>query len=228
MADSNKTGLVALRDRREQTIERLTAGFTDGALEIEEFELRVERAHDATSLVALDDLVRDLEPATADGALVVRPQTAGSLDTSRSKKNRVVALMGGAERTGVWQVPATLNVTTVMGGVYLDFREAVLPPGVTDVNVFSMMGGVDIIVPPHVAVELGGIAFMGAFGSGHRALTERDAQTPVLRISGVALMGAVEIETRLKGESRRAATQRRRQQRKQRRRLPVRERTAHE
>ena len=53
----------------------------------------------------------------------------------------MVAALGGVERKGRW-IPARQNyAVAVMGGVVLDFREALLPPGVTEVWIFTAMGG---------------------------------------------------------------------------------------
>jgi hypothetical protein len=41
-----------------------------------------------------------------------------------------------------------LKVLALFGGVLLDFREARLLPGVTEVHVVAVMGGAQLIVPP--------------------------------------------------------------------------------
>jgi hypothetical protein len=102
-----------------------------------------------------------------------------------------------------------------MGGAVLDFREARLPPGTTEVTVFALMGGAQIIVPPGLAVEMDGSAFMGGFEHMERAPAEADPERPVLRVSGFVLMGGVAVETRLPGEGERDARRRRRRERKQ-------------
>jgi hypothetical protein len=92
-------------------------------------------------------------------------------------------------------------VLTVMSGAHLDFRDARFPPGVTDVTCFVLMGGVEIIVPPGVHVELNGFALMGGFGQrGGRELPS-DPNAPVLRIGGVAVMGGVDLQVRLAGQT---------------------------
>ena len=125
----------------------------------------------------------------------------------------VVAIMGGADRKGAWTPGANLYVTAVMGGAVLDFRqaqvgalalmggveldlrEAVLAPGVTELNVIAIMGGVEIIVPPGLRVESNGIGIMGGFEHAGQLLPDTPSG-PVLRISGVAIMGGVEIKER--------------------------------
>jgi hypothetical protein len=101
----------------------------------------------------------------------------------------------------------------------LDFREARLPPGETHVSVFILMGGVQIIVPPELAVETSGMAIMGGFEHLERAPAVADPERPVLRVTGFAMMGGVAVETRLAGESERDARRRRRKELKEQKRL---------
>lgn len=214
MAENDKPSLVALARRREQTTELLSQRFAEGVLELEEFEIRVERVEQANDLATLADLVSDLEPAFGDEAaesgsqaLAVPEEKAlarpvdQSLIAARPKSKRMVAIMGGVDRKGQWLVPEKIKTWALMGGITLDFREAQLAPGITDIRVRSLMGGVDIIVPPGVMVESDGIAIMGAFEDMHSVPEVVDEHTPRLRISGFAVMGAVDIQTRLLGES---------------------------
>jgi hypothetical protein len=111
-------------------------------------------------------------------------------------------------------VPRKLNVMTVMGGAKLDFREARLPEGEVEIRVGALMGGVEIIVPPTLAVESNGAAIMGGFEHVDRAPVALEPGSTVLRITGLALMGGVSIETRLIGESSRQARRRRKRERR--------------
>lgn len=213
MSGEAKETLVSVREHRDRTIDALSEHFARDHLSMEEYEERVDRAHCATSMAALDKLLSDLEPiAEPSVALTVRGDT--SLQASRPERKRVVAVMGGVDRKGQWVVPSRLDVWAVMGGVDLDFREAVIAPGVTEVKVHAIMGGVEIIVPPNVAVEAEGLAIMGGFDEMHRAPPTPDPDRPLLRISGLALMGGFDIETRLPGESWWQARKRARKERK--------------
>jgi hypothetical protein len=86
-----------------------------------------------------------------------------------------------------------------------------------DVSVFAMMGGVEIIVPPELAVDVSGIGVMGGFEQVSRAPMHPDPARPLVRVHGLAFMGGVSVETRLPGESEREA--RRRERRDERRQL---------
>lgn len=182
---------AALRIRREYTIARLCEHFARDHLEAEELEDLIDRAHKAKTLAALDNLLVGL-PELSSTSPVASAKT--SL-TTRDTNQVVVAIMGGVERKGSWTPPENLYVVAVMGGTLLDFREAQLGPGVTTVNVLALMGGVEIVVPPGLRVESHGVGIMGGFGHATRR-AEPAEDGPVLRITGAAIMGGVEIKER--------------------------------
>jgi hypothetical protein len=214
MSSESKPVPVTVRDHRDRTIDALSEHFARDDLSMEEYEERVDRAHCATTIAALDQLVSDLEPIEKPSVALTLPD-ASTLDVSRPRSKRLVAIMGGVDRKGQWVVPSQLRVSAIMGGIDLDFREALIAPGVTEVKVHAVMGGVDIIVPPNVAVEAEGFAIMGGFEEMHRAPAAPDPDRPLLRISGFAFMGGVDIETRLPGETWWQARKRARKERKE-------------
>ena len=115
-----------------------------------------------------------------------------------------------------------MYAVALMGGVELDFREAAFGPGVTEVTVFALWGGVDIVVPPGLQVECSGAGILGGFERTPDELADASAASldpgsPVLRVNGVALMGGVDVSTRLPGERERDAARRRKLARKARR-----------
>jgi hypothetical protein len=208
-----------LKQRREQIIAVLCDHFARDHLELEEFEARLDRAHRAATLADLDALTQDL-PAVRQPAAEAAPRRdalartgSAALDALAATRT-MLAIMGGVERKGRW-TPARRNlIVAVMGGAELDFREVLLPPGTTEVHVFCMMGGVEIIVPPGLAVDASGFAIMGGFGhSAERRGSDPDA--PVLRVTGFCLMGGVEVIERLPGESAGDARRRQKEERRQ-------------
>jgi len=126
----------------------------------------------------------------------------------------MLAVLGGTVRKGRW-IPARQNYAfSIMGGMTLDFREALLPPGETEVWVFTAMGGADIIVPPGLPVECDGMAILGGFDHREDASVSADPNAPLLRIHGLAVMGGVDVTVRYPGETNREAKRRRRFERK--------------
>jgi hypothetical protein len=212
---------LAVRDR---VIAHLGDAFANGVLEVDEFERRVTLAHQSEVGPEIEALVRDLPPPSV--ALATPAAPPRTLVPSRDVKARgmVFSVMGGVQRQGSWSVPRHLDVVTVMGGAQLDFRQARLPEGEVEVRIGALMGGVEIIVPPTLAVESNGAAIMGGFEHVDRAPATAEPGSTVLRVTGLALMGGVHIEMRLPGESSREARKRRRAEARAERKLVDRQR----
>jgi hypothetical protein len=79
------------------------------------------------------------------------------------------------------------------------------------------MGGVSIIIPQNVHVETSGFAVMGGFEDRSEVEGPHRPGEPVLRITGYAVMGGVDIDVRLPGESAGQARRRRRKERRRKR-----------
>jgi hypothetical protein len=212
---------VPLEQTREHVIQQLSAHFAHDNLSIEALEERLDRAHQAATLDDLRALVSDLPVVAADATPTLGPKTYVSPSTGAhvSERQIIVGIMGGAEKKGVWTPAKQIFVVAMMGGAHLDFREARFGPGVTEVIVFAVMGGAEIIVPPGVHVDLNGLALMGGFGQTGSAPLPTDPNAPVLRIGGFALMGGVEVCIRYPGERAKDARDREKLERREHRRL---------
>jgi len=211
-----------LGSTRQKAIDALCEHFANDALSVDEFERRVDQAHKAESLDDIRSLLADLPSGDLpvrredpQATAVQRPQA--SVPATRVKdRGFMMAALGGVERKGRW-IPARQNYAfSVLGGMTLDFREALLPPGETEVWIFAAMGGAEIIVPPGLPVECDGFALLGGFDYGEEAMVVPDPDTPLLRIRGFCLMGGVEVSTRRPGETAREAKRRRRFEKKKR------------
>lgn len=227
---------------RESTVDALCRHFAGDRLTMDDFERRVDLAHRASTRSQLAGLLADLPGDEVRPAPVAAEAAVAEPAGSRRGTPVVVALMGGNSRGGRWRPSERVVAVAVMGGVELDFREAIMEPGVTEVVVLALMGGVEIIVPPEIEVHTGGLAVMGGVehkddrpadsptrslpgaleraqrSAGHSVAGEpgRTARgqgteaaatvglevAPSIRITGLALMGGVEIRTRDRGQRR--------------------------
>lgn len=192
-------------------IAALTDSFAQDLFDVDEFDRRIDLAHRATSLAELDELVKDLAPAKST-ALVPAPSAEALATWPKSK--RMLAVMGGFDKKGTFKVARKVTVVCFWGGGSLDLREAQFAPGVTELRVVAIMGGLEVIVPPWLAVECDGVAIMGGFEELDRGHGEPDPDRALLRITGLATMGGVSIATRLPGESARDAKKRVKKERK--------------
>ena len=196
--------LASLRDARERAIAQLSDAFAQDLIGVDEFDARMTYAHRATTIADIERLVSDLTPTTALASLDTTPISDGGT------RDEVLAILGGAERGGAWVLPRRLRVVAVLGGAVLDLREAIFAPGVTSIHVTASLGGVQILVPPSLPVEVSGTAILGGFAHVNAQLQERSiaGARSRLRIVGRATLGGVAVETRLPGESERDAHRR--------------------
>ena len=177
------TGMNDLRASdadREATVTRLQEAGGEGRITFEEVAERVEQADGARTRAELERLTADL-PAAA-------PATAVS--SGRKPRGWVVAVMGGAERKGRWRPAETTHVVSVMAGAVVDLREAEIGAEVR-IRAWSLMGGIEVVVPEGVEVELGGFAFMG--GNAGPKPAEIPPGAPVVRVQAYSLMGGVGV-----------------------------------
>jgi hypothetical protein len=208
------------QETRERVIARLSEHFAHDALDVDEFERRVTVAQTADDPGAIEALLGDLPeiagPAT--GVPMVVPKVVPALLPDDRDRDTVYAIFGGIDRQGTWTVPRRMRIVAVFGGANLDLREARFPPGVVDLDITAVMGGINIVVPPGLAVQMHGSAIMGGFADINRAPGNPDPEAPLLRVRGLTVMGGVNVEMRLPGESERGARRRaRRELRDQRR-----------
>jgi len=186
---------AALRANRARTIERLTNGFTRDELALEEFEARLDRAYGSDVEADLNALVSDLsaetEPIVFDAEVV--PAANIALVPS-SPAPRVLAILGSVERRGQLAARAS-GALAVLGSVVIDLRDVSMPAGVSTLQVSAVLGSVEIIVPPNLAVESAGASVLGSFEGIQRVPRDPDPDLPVLRVQGRAVLGSIEIRT---------------------------------
>lgn len=173
---------------RERVVEALSEHFARDNITLDDLETRMSRVYAASTPQEVDSVLEGL-PALATGAPL--PAVSEPHAPAPKLRERLVAIMSGIVRRGLWKIPRRLRVVAVMGGVQLDLREAELPPGVTEIRAFIFMGGLDVRVPPGVRLETDGVAIMGGFEDrmDESSVTSRDA--PIVRITGIAIMGGV-------------------------------------
>ncbi len=186
---------------RERINRKLTDAFSQGQLDLNEYQERSRLALNSRYLRELDDLIGDLNPSvTADRAPV--PQVATHSRVSEPGVGLSVGFMGGSSRAGAWTTAAGHTALALMGGVELDLREASFNAAESSIFAVAIMGGVAIVVPPGVRVRIHGLPIMGGFGAEGPAINPSDLppDAPTVTISGFALWGGVSVQRKDYGE----------------------------
>jgi hypothetical protein len=191
MTDSGMTNIEA---EREKTVQLLCKYFAQDGLSTQELESRLESAYRAANVDELRALTVGLAPLPS--APVRAENEVRLLDDER----RMFAMFGSVKRRGDWEPPSRTNAVAVCSELVLDFREARIHPGVTEVRVKALMSQVRIIVPPGLHVECEGSAFMGEFASKTDMSAYPGSGAPTLRITGIAVMSEVKVSVRMPDE----------------------------
>lgn len=221
--DVGVPSLAVGNNERERAVERLRAHYVRDDIDVDTYERLLDVAWAAESRAELDQLMSRLpalpesEQPSAASDVAVRRTAALASPSEQKEHGFQFSLMSGSERKGSWVPPKTLHTLALMGGAGLDFREARFAPGVTEVHILTIMGGVEVIVPPGITVESSGFGVMGGFDGHSQTVPNDDPSAPVLRIRGLAVMGAIEVKMMLPGETGRDARRRRKDERRQRR-----------
>jgi hypothetical protein len=81
-----------------------------------------------------------------------------------------------------------------MGNVELDLTRARLGPGTSEIELRSIMGSIEILVPPDLRLECDGEPFIGSFDVRREARSTASPDAPLVRIVGRAILASVEIK----------------------------------
>ncbi|WP_424213626.1 DUF1707 domain-containing protein [Streptomyces sp. BI20] len=209
---------------RDRVVERLRDAVAEGRLDMTEFEERMEAAYASRTYAELEPLTRDLPPVpgtpmpfaahppvpagTGAGVSPARPGEGSGIvwaervgvSAATTASGLGVGVMSGFQRRGAWTVPQRFDAVAFWGGGELDLREAYFATREVVINCVAIMGGVQIVVPPGVEVDLRGFGFMGGFDHDHRKAGPVEPGAPRVVVTGFAFWGGVEIKHKpLKG-----------------------------
>ncbi|MFF1375836.1 DUF1707 domain-containing protein [Streptomyces sp. NPDC058308] len=208
---------------REQVAEQLRDALAEGRLDMSEFEERLDATYKARTYGELAPLTRDLPSHGAKVSMVKRPVSddPAAIDWSERmvsgepSSTLGFAFWSGFNRKGGWVVGRRFNGFAMWGGGEIDLREARFTERDVEIRCFTIMGGMQVTVPPDMTVLVKGFGIMGGFDD--KATGEGTPGSPRVVVKGFALMGGVGVERkirrmerlRLKEERRREGLERR-------------------
>jgi len=197
---------------RESYLDLLREAYAEGRLDAQEYE---ERMGLALSAKTYRDLYVLLAELPIEGARIPGPPVAGAGAGGRmvpvsapgnyparqpegGLDNSVLAILSSASRKGPWLVPTELTAVGVLGEVTLDLTSAVLTSATTVIRCNAVLGSVNVIVPDAVQVHVDGSGILGDFNTKDKRKRSDRTRTPApdapkIRITGIALLGSVEV-----------------------------------
>lgn len=179
---------------REQTAETLRHAMGEGRLTVEELEDRLRAAYAAPTVRELELLVADVTvpDRAAPSAVSTAPASGLSVREGPGGDRWVVSIMSGHDRRGRWRIAGRCTVLNIMGGSDVDLNDVELSERITQLNVYSVMGGSEIRVPDGVDVEVSNLSILGGndIKLGDEVVSPGG---PVIRIRLVSIMGGTSI-----------------------------------
>lgn len=168
-------------EERSRVVDVLRAACADGRLTLDEFADRAGLAYGAKTAAELEILTADL-PAAPPAA------------SRRAPRRWIVAIMSGARTRGRWRAGSHVNAFAFWGGAKVDLREAELDQPEVHIQATAIMGGVEIVVPEGVDVEMTGIAIMGGKECRVKEGPRRPG-APLVHVQAFAFWGSVVVRS---------------------------------
>jgi hypothetical protein len=109
------------------------------------------------------------------------------------ERSGAVAFFSSVERGGDWALPRNFRVAALLGSVELDLTRAGIGSGVSHIEIRSILGSVEIVVPQHVRVECEVDPIAGSVEVQRKAQGTAALDAPLVRITGNAILGSVEV-----------------------------------
>jgi class 3 adenylate cyclase len=209
---------------REHIIDVLRQATSEGRLTLDEFGERVGATYAARTPSELEPLLRDLPvlygsapaPPAGPGARGVPPLPGPMAPPvpgvpappsppavpSRPPNAWTVAVLSGAAQKGRWRIRGEHHAIAIMGSCELDLRNCEIEGPEAVITAFVFMGGIDVVVPEGVAVELEGFVFMGAKDARRVRNVPVIPGSPLIRVRAYGLMGGISVRSKPVGVDR--------------------------
>ncbi len=185
-----------LDQRRERLVEILTRRFTDDELSMEEYEGLMGRIAEAKTLESLETLEFELYEGQRGAASERSEPGRGATFMEESQVQSCVAVLSERQHRGAWLAKQNVASFTLLATQIFDLRDQDLPPGPTVLEVFALLGSVEVIVPPSLSVRMEVTPVLGDATLKRGVNARERSGEPVLVITGAAILGSVTVRTK--------------------------------
>ena len=182
-----EAAILASNAERDAAAQRLQVAFAEQRLTDEEFDQRIRAALTARTTADLDQLTADL-PADVPGL-----SQAGLAVPGRKPGRFVVTFKNSIRRSGRWPVPKKLVFGVYKGTGLLDLRAADLTAPVTTIRAVIYKSRTEIVLPPGVQLELGGLGVSADCDPAAQAIRP---DAPVVRVVGYGYKSTIGVTNR--------------------------------
>jgi hypothetical protein len=110
------------------------------------------------------------------------------------ERRGAVAVLSTMRRDADWVLPRLFRIFAFWGSSEIDLTQALLAPGTSEIEIRCIMASVQIIAPPDLRVECEVDAVLGSAEVQRQISTPAPADAPVVRITGTAFLGSIEIK----------------------------------
>jgi hypothetical protein len=179
---------------REQVATVLSTAYAEGRLTREEHDERIDQLMAAKTFDDLIPITRDLVVVGTPGPIASQqPSSRFRIDIAGQSpdSDKMIAIFGGATRTGKWRVRKNIQALALFGGIDLDLRDAVFEAPVVEISGFWCFGGLDIKVPEGIEVRDQTAGIFG--GTDVSNIGDPAPGAPTLVIKGLSLFGGVSV-----------------------------------
>ena len=185
-----------LEARKTQAVEALSVQFSHNNLPMAEYERLVEYINKMESEreMAIVERIVDESALYAGDESSPRRDAAPSGEWDRTKF--YFYLLSSRKISGETLRRGHCSFVNILGSTTIDILEGDLPRGRTEMDALNLLGEINIIVPPGLAVVIKAIPIAGTVSMGRGVETRPDAGGRELVVTGAALLGTVNVKLR--------------------------------
>ena len=193
-ARSDRSRIAPTDAERERAAALLSSHFADGVVSLEQFEERVAEVFRAGSRAELDALTADLAPPPVQvPATTPRAGRSRGVAAAVPAHDRRFAILANLVHHSMAMVPRRLDVSAVFGNIELDLRYATFGVETTEIHVRAVCGHIAITLPAGTRLEQDASSILASVECAPSPLAWPRKGAPVVRLTGRAVLSAVEI-----------------------------------